>query len=196
MACRLFGAKHYLNQCFHIVNLTLGNIFQSNFIQNSKVFIQGNPLENVVCEMVAILSRPQCVKHFPHFPPGLSPLHSAVLHKKLSLVEELIDAGAEVDLVEGKSGRTSLHLATETNQHDMVKLLLNKGAGVNLQSYSGSTALHLASGRGLQDIVALLLNSGADSTLRNVYMDVAMANGCGTPVSTVLCNMVGLLMQC
>ena len=37
------------------------NIFQWNFIGNSKVFIQENALENVVCEMAAILSRPQCV---------------------------------------------------------------------------------------------------------------------------------------
>ena len=32
------------------------------FIQNSKVFIQGNALENVICEMAANLSRPQYVK--------------------------------------------------------------------------------------------------------------------------------------
>ena len=31
------------------------------FIKNSKVFIQGNALENVVSEMAAILSQPQCV---------------------------------------------------------------------------------------------------------------------------------------
>ena len=31
------------------------------FIQNSKYFIQENALENVVCEMAAILYQPQCV---------------------------------------------------------------------------------------------------------------------------------------
>ena len=31
------------------------------FIRNSNIFIQENALENVVCEMASILSRPQCV---------------------------------------------------------------------------------------------------------------------------------------
>ena len=35
-----------------------GNKFQWNFIENSKLFIQENAFENVVCEMAAILSRP------------------------------------------------------------------------------------------------------------------------------------------
>ena len=33
-----------------------------NFNRNSNIFIQENVLENVVCEMASILSRPQCVK--------------------------------------------------------------------------------------------------------------------------------------
>ena len=53
--------SHYLNQCCHIVNYTIRNMFQWNFHQNSKVFIHENALENVVCEMAAILSLFQCV---------------------------------------------------------------------------------------------------------------------------------------
>ena len=34
---------------------------QWNFNRNSNIFIQENTLENVVCKMAAILSRPQCV---------------------------------------------------------------------------------------------------------------------------------------
>ena len=33
-----------------------------NFNPNSYIFFQGNAFETVVCEMAAILSRPQCVK--------------------------------------------------------------------------------------------------------------------------------------
>ena len=54
--------SHYLNHCCHVVNQGIRSTFQWNFIQNSKVFFQGNALENVVCEMTAILSRSQCVK--------------------------------------------------------------------------------------------------------------------------------------
>ena len=53
--------RHYLNQWWHIVNYTIRNTFQWNIIWNSKGFIPENAIENVVCEMAAILSLPQCV---------------------------------------------------------------------------------------------------------------------------------------
>ena len=54
--------SHYLNQCWNIVNCTHRNNFQWHFKRNSDIFSQENALEYVVCEMAAILSRPQCVK--------------------------------------------------------------------------------------------------------------------------------------
>ena len=44
------------------MNWTLRNKLQWNLNQNSNIFIQENVFESVVCEMAAILSRPQCVK--------------------------------------------------------------------------------------------------------------------------------------
>ena len=51
--------SHYLNQCWNIVNWTLGNKLQWNFNRNSNIFIQQNAFENVVCKMVSILSWPR-----------------------------------------------------------------------------------------------------------------------------------------
>ena len=56
--------SHYLNQCWNIVNWTLRNKLQWNPNRNLYIFVQENALENVVWEMAAILSRPQCVKAF------------------------------------------------------------------------------------------------------------------------------------
>ena len=53
--------SHYLKQCWNIVNWTLGNKFQWNFSRNSNIFIEENTFENVVCKMLFISSRPQCV---------------------------------------------------------------------------------------------------------------------------------------
>ena len=53
--------SHYLNQCWIIVNWTLGNKLQWNLNRNSSIFIQENAFECVVCETAAILSWPQCV---------------------------------------------------------------------------------------------------------------------------------------
>ena len=61
MAFRLVGAKHYLNQCWNIVNSNLRKKIKSNLNQNSYIFIQEEAFENVICKKVAILSRPQCV---------------------------------------------------------------------------------------------------------------------------------------
>ena len=51
--------SHYLNQCWNIVNWTLRDKLQWNFNRNSNIFIQENALENIVCEMASMLSRPQ-----------------------------------------------------------------------------------------------------------------------------------------
>ena len=53
---------HYLNQWLNIVNWTLRNTFQWHLNRNLNIFIEENTFENVVCEMAAILFRPQCVK--------------------------------------------------------------------------------------------------------------------------------------
>ena len=53
--------SHYLNQCWNIVNWTLGNKLQWKPNRNLYIFIQENAFENIVWEMVAVLSRPQCV---------------------------------------------------------------------------------------------------------------------------------------
>ena len=49
-----------------MVNWTLGNKLQWNFNRNRNIFIQEKALENVVCEMASILSRPQCVSKDVH----------------------------------------------------------------------------------------------------------------------------------
>ena len=55
------ATSHYLNKCWNIVNRTLSNKLQWNFIRNSYILVQEGPFENIVYEMAAILSQPQCV---------------------------------------------------------------------------------------------------------------------------------------
>ena len=57
------ASSHYLNQCWNVVNWTLGNKRQWNFNRNTYIFIQENSFEDVVWKMVAISSQPQCVNH-------------------------------------------------------------------------------------------------------------------------------------
>uniref|UniRef100_A0A3Q3WC34 Uncharacterized protein n=1 Tax=Mola mola TaxID=94237 RepID=A0A3Q3WC34_MOLML len=102
---------------------------------------------------------------------GLSPLHLAVLRGHKHLARMLIDAGADINAMDIKSGQTPLMHAVESNNADMVHFLIERGCDVNSQSYSGNTALHSACGRGQVDTVRLLLKSGADSSLKNYHND-------------------------
>ena len=52
-----------MNQCWNIVNWrTLEEQISVNLNENLYIFIQENAFENVILEMEAILSWPQCVK--------------------------------------------------------------------------------------------------------------------------------------
>ena len=78
MAWRLLGAKplsYY--QCWVIVNWTLRNKLQWNFVQNTKLFIHKNAFENIICEMAAILSRGWWVKQQTVYPTKFA--HNLVL---------------------------------------------------------------------------------------------------------------------
>ena len=61
MACRLDGDKPLSEPVLEYLKWTRENKFQWNSNQNSNIFVQENAFENDVCEMVSILSRPQCV---------------------------------------------------------------------------------------------------------------------------------------
>ena len=88
IAIGLFGAKPLSKPMLVIVNLTLRNKLQWNLNRNIKNFIQENASGNIVCEMAAILSRPQCVNPWMKLIQGLLiPTEAVVLqyqtHKPL-----------------------------------------------------------------------------------------------------------------
>ena len=56
MAWCLMAPSHYLSHSWLVLSLEL-SIFQY-FVQNSKIFIQGNTFENAICKMAAM---PECV---------------------------------------------------------------------------------------------------------------------------------------
>ncbi|XP_072409775.1 B-cell lymphoma 3 protein [Chiloscyllium punctatum] len=105
---------------------------------------------------------------------GYTPLHVSVNSYQKEIVEFLLEQGADIDAVDIKSGKTPLVHAVENNCIDMVRLLLQHGANVNLQTYSGNTALHCSSGRGFLEVVKVLLKNGADSSIKNCHNDTSL----------------------
>ena len=97
---------------------------------------------------------------------GESALMLAAIHGQTELVQQLIDAGADVN----KTGWTPLHYAcsgTSPAQLDIVRLLLDNAAYIDAESPNGSTPLMMAAMYGPSGLVQLLLDEGADPTLRN-----------------------------
>jgi len=72
-----------------------------------------------------------------------------------------------VNVADGKSGHTPLHLAAEAGHLDIAELLLAKRADVHLASYYGCTAMQAASARAHNKIVKLLVEHGGETVQEN-----------------------------
>lgn len=99
---------------------------------------------------------------------GQSPAHLAVKNGNLAALEILLPAGVDVDLVDGKSGRTALFYAIETNQEAIARRLLEAGANINIANYAGINAVDVANSRRNPGIIKLLEAYGADLEAKDI----------------------------
>jgi len=99
---------------------------------------------------------------------GFAPLHLAVLGGDLQMVQTLLLASADVNIPDGCSGRTALHLAVENDNEAMATyMILEYHAQVDAQAFDGNTALHIAVGRNLAHMASFLISMGANSSVGN-----------------------------
>ncbi|KAK7907629.1 hypothetical protein WMY93_016241 [Mugilogobius chulae] len=138
----------------------------------------GNTALHVACQH----GQTQCVSHMTqdwssnklapvlqtHNWRGLACLHLAALYGQHEVLKLLRKKGAEMNVQDGTSGKTPLHLAVELHDIALVKMLLSWGVNVDASMFNGCTPLHLAVGRQDAAIANLLCQSGADKMLRNM----------------------------
>ncbi|KAK6645216.1 hypothetical protein RUM43_001492 [Polyplax serrata] len=148
---------------------------------------------------------------------GLNALHLAAKDGHVEIVEELIKRGAIIDAAT-KKGSTSLHIASlgkcyncticftgrvmscwwpqEKNEHSrmesVVRLLVERGAKVNVQSQNGFSPLYMAAQENHDGVVKYLLSKGASQTLATedgfTPLAVAMQQGHDKVVTVLLEN--------
>ncbi|KAM3860918.1 NF-kappa-B inhibitor alpha-like [Diretmus argenteus] len=136
----------------------------------------GNTALHIACKRGSLacfsVITQNCPRHlasiltFPNY-SGHNCLHLASINGYLSLVESLIQLGADINAQEQCSGRTALHLAVDLQNPILVCRLLALGANVNSFTYGGYTPYHLTYGRQNEDIRCQLYEKTAQE-LRNL----------------------------
>ena len=77
---------------------------------------------------------------------------------------ELILATEDTDIIDADDewGMTSLHRAAENGNLDIIRILIDRSASINVRNKMGATPLFYAAGDGHNDVVVELLEAGAE----------------------------------
>ncbi len=106
---------------------------------------------------------------------GFTPLMIASGLGQPQMVELLLNAGADVFVLEPRMGATALHKAAQSGNRDVITLLLDNGAFVDQQSpVLGNTALMDAVLHKQKDGVRTLLSYRARTSIRNHWDQTAL----------------------
>jgi ankyrin repeat protein len=85
-------------------------------------------------------------------------------------IAQALDAGAKIDLLDTRTnpnGRRALNWAAYNNRGPAVRLLIARGASLNLTNVTGFTPVHHAAEAGAVDALNILIAAGADLTIPN-----------------------------
>ena len=106
--------------------------------------------------------------------PGVNALHIAAINQDFDMIRTLVEEGASLDITDyyrGEDGdrqqRAPLHYASAQGHSQATKLLLDRGASVDIQDSRGSTPLHMAAKTGDVNMIRLLLRANASLDIQD-----------------------------
>lgn len=162
----------------HAVSHNSSNFRCSNLANFSDAKQAGRLIEAIKSQDVKTLKRlltkkPNGLNAFLRFDVGLekmTALHYASLSGYAKIVDELVAAQADVNVVTPFDEATPLHLACQYADEEavlqMATTLIKAGAQVDVGDHSCCTPLIMASGMGHLNVVRLLLDEGAQLNSR------------------------------
>ena len=144
-----------------------------------KTLNMNQTLKLFILSITIILSTNSCTQsdHKPtsntkttsqHNTPTIN-IHNAVLSGNLEVVKQHIKAKTNINEKEAMSGSTPLISAATFGKNDIVKVLIDADANLNLKNNDGATALHTAAFFCRIEIVKMLIDAQADKTIKNNF---------------------------
>ena len=98
---------------------------------------------------------------------GSTPLHLAILEKKLDLVKKLLKKGAHLE-TKDDDGFTPLLMAVRDGApEDVIDALLEQGADVRAVTVHRKTALHFAARKGEDSLIGSLMERGLSADVED-----------------------------
>jgi hypothetical protein len=107
-------------------------------------------------------------------------IHTAVASGNAEVLRQHLAAGTNINEKDPFGGSSPLISASLFGKTEIVKILIDAGAEINIQNNDGSTALHTASFFCRPEIVAILLKKGADKTIKNNFGSTAYESVAGS----------------
>jgi ankyrin repeat protein len=98
---------------------------------------------------------------------GFTPLGLACYFGQFEVARYLVLKGADVNLPSNNGFRVfPIHSAVAGNYNNIVRMLIENGAQVNVKQQAGATPLHSAAQNGNLELLILLLENGAETNIR------------------------------
>ena len=94
------------------------------------------------------------------------------------LVQKLIDEGHDVNETDKNCSnhKAALHYASSENKPEVVKILIDSGADVNIKDdYTSTAPLHISASNGYTRVTQLLLENGAEVDLKGSEGETPLA---------------------
>ena len=88
-------------------------------------------------------------------------VHDAARKGDLAKIKGLLEGSPALLEARSENEKTPLHFAAQGGHREIVELLLEKGADVNVKNIASETPLHYAAAMSHKEIVELLITEGA-----------------------------------